>query len=654
MEGEARVGVYICHCGMNIAGVVDVEEVAKYVGDLPGVATAKHYVYICSQPGQALIKEDIKKLNLNRVVVASCSPRMHEPTFRKVLEEAGLNPFLFEMANIREHVSWAHMRMVEKATGKAKDLIRMAVARAKLLEPVSRVEVGVVGRGLVVGAGVAGLTAALDLADRGFEVYLVEREPYIGGHLALLNKLYWGSDASNLLASLIQRLSHTNLKVLVNSDVVEVGGYVGNFKVKIVQRPRYVDERCNLCGRCEEVCPVSILNPLNLGLDGRKAIYLPLPNSYPARYVIDKEACNNCGKCLKACSVGAINLNDKPVEISLDIGTIIASTGFEPYKPNGEFGYRIHKDVITQLALERILSRYGPTKGALLKPSDGKEPSSVAFILCVGSRQEAASNRRGRQVNTYCSRFCCSSALKNASIIKEQYPEIDVYVIYRDIRTFGRGHENLYRRCRELGVNFIRYGAKEPPNVEGVEGKLIVKVKDRLFNVMMEVFADLVVLVEGVAPRKDVVELQSKLNITRTPDGFFQEAHPKMNPLNTFSDGIFIAGACQGPKDVEDAVTQASGAAAKASIYLSQGKILLDLATAIVDEKACSGCGKCIDICPYKAISLEEVKGSAMVVEAKCKACGSCSSTCPTGAMQIRHYKDDQVMAMIEALTPAG
>lgn len=638
---------------MNIAGIVNVEEVAKYVGGLPDVVTTKHYVYMCSQPGQALIKDDIKKLNLNRVVVASCSPRMHEPTFRKALEEAGVNPFFFEMANIREHVSWAHINEPERATEKAKDLIRMAIARACLLEPVSKMEVKVTERALVIGAGVAGITAACDLAHMGFEVYLVEKEPYVGGHLALLNQLCWGREASDIIASLTQRLSHPKIKLLVNSEVVELSGYIGNFEAKIVQRPRYVDGNCDLCGKCEEVCPIAIPNRLNFCLDKRKAIYLPLPNCYPPRYVVDKGNCNSCGECLKACENRAINLSDKPTEVDLDVGMIVVTTGFELYKPDGEFGYGRYKDVVTQLTLERILSKNGPTEGRLVRRSDGKTPESIAFIMCVGSRQENGNGQSGKPVNAYCSRYCCSSTLKNALLIKERSPESEVYVIYRDIRTFERGNEELYRKCRESGITFIRFKQDEPPEVEKTyNNQLAVMVKDYLFRVKMEILVDLVVLVEGMIPREDADEVRSRLSITRSADGFFQEAHAKMNPLNTFTEGIFIGGACQGPKDVEDTVLQASGAAAKAAIFLSQGKVVLDLVTATVDEDICTGCAKCVNVCPYKAIELDEAEELVRVIEAKCKGCGSCSATCPVGAVQVRHFMDEQILAMVENLLP--
>jgi len=652
-EGEGpRIGVYICHCGVNIAATVNVEEVAEAAGRLPDVLAARHYVYMCSQPGQALIKEDIRNLRLNRVIVASCSPRMHEPTFRRALEEAGINPFYFEMANIREQVSWAHMKEPERATEKAKDLIRMAVGRARLLEPVSRMEVGVEERALVVGAGVAGITAALDLAHAGFQVYLVEKEPYVGGHLALLNKLYWGGNAPEVLTSLTRQLSNPRIEVLTNSEVVEVGGHLGNFDVRVARRPRYVDERCNVCGKCAEVCPVSVPDGVNLGLSRRKAIYLPIPNCQPARYVLDRESCTGCGECLKACPVGAINLEEEPPEVSLNVGMVVVASGFEPYKPNGEYGYGGHRDVVTQLALERILSPHGPSGGELTRPSDGETPRSVAFIMCVGSRQEG-DGQGEKPVNAYCSRFCCSSALKNASLIRERYPGTEVYVLYRDIRTFGRRQEEIYRRSRGLGVNFIRYRPGDPPRVKKAKGgRLTVTVNDLLLKVEVEILADLVVLVEGMIPRADMAELQSVLSLTRSPDGFFQEAHPKMNPLDTFTDGVFIGGTAQGPKDIIDTVSQASGAASKAAILLRQGKILLDLTTAVVDEEACTGCGKCGHVCPYKAIALDEEEGVAKVVDVKCKGCGSCSATCPVGAVQVRHHRDAQYLPMIEGLFP--
>jgi heterodisulfide reductase subunit A len=651
---EPRVGVYVCHCGANIAGVVNVEEVSKYVENLPNVVTAKNYVYMCSQPGQGLIKKDIEELDINRVIVASCSPRMHEPTYQKAIEEAGINPFFFEMANIREHVSWAHINEPERATEKAKDLIRMAIARASLLEPISKMEVNVTEKALVIGAGVAGITAACDLARMGFEVYLVEKEAHVGGHLASLNKLSWDREASEILDSLTQKLSTPKINLLYNSEVAELSGYIGNFKAKIIQKPRYVNGKCDICGKCEEVCPVTQPNRLNSNLDQRKAIYLPLPNCYPPLYLVDKENCTDCGECLKVCENGAINFNDEPVEVDVDVGMVIVTTGFEPYTPDGEFGYGKFKDVITQLTLERILSENGPSNGRLIRPSNGTAPKSTAFIMCVGSRQENGSEQSGSPTNPYCSRYCCSTTLKNALILKERYPESEVYVIYRDIRTFERGNEELYRKCRGSGVTFIRYKQEIPPTVEKTDNdQLTINVKDYLFGVNLEITTDLIVLVEGMVSRAEADEVRGKLSITRSADGFFQEAHAKMNPLNTFAEGIFIGGACQGPKDIEDTVLQASGAAAKAAIFLCQGKVILDLVTATVDEENCTACAKCINVCPYKAIELDESEEHVQVIDVKCKGCGSCSATCPIGAIQVSHFKDEQILAMVETLVPS-
>lgn len=651
-KNEPRVGVYICHCGSNIAGTVDCAGVAEFASTLPGVVSAKHYAYMCSEPGQALIKEDIKKIGVNRVVVASCSPRMHEPTYRKVLEECGLSPFYFEMANIREHVSCAHMHEKEKATEKAKDLVKMAVARAKLLEAISRMEVKVTSSAVVLGGGIAGITATLDLLAQGFKVCLVEREPYLGGNASLLNKLYWGGDATSVFKNYYQKLENPNVTVLTNAEITEhVEGYIGNFNVKIDQKPICVNEKCNSCGKCSEVCPVSVPNAANFGLDQRKAIYKPFKISYPDKYYLDTQVCTKCGKCVEACPQKAINLNGLPSEFEVVTGTIIVTTGFEPYNPEGEYGFGESRDVITQLQLERLLNPEGPTQGRLVRPSNGMVPKSVTFIMCVGSRQTPTHKLSDKKPdNLYCSRYCCSSALKNAIIVKEQLPETEVYVLYRDIRTFGREQEKIYRRARELGANFLRFKPEDVPKVSVQDGVLRVVVNETLFNRRIGVNSDLVVLVEGMVPRHDVAELNATLSITRSPDGFFQEAHPKMNPLDTFSDGIFIGGTAQGPKDIIDTISQASGAAAKAAIPLSRGKVLIDLVTATVDENLCVGCSRCVDVCPYHALTSKPETGLVEVTEVKCKGCGSCAATCPVGAMQLRHCKDSQIYAMVESL----
>lgn len=649
---EPKVGVYICHCGSNIAGVVDCASVAEYAATIPGVVSSRHYAYMCSEPGQALIKEDIKKLGVNRVVVASCTPRMHEPTYRKVLEECGVNPFFFEMANIREHVSWAHQNQKAEATEKAKDLVKMAVARAKKLEAVSKMEVGVIPNAVVLGGGIGGITTTLDLAAMGFKVTLVEREPYLGGNTAMLNKLYWGGEVSNTLKSYYEKLAASStVTILTGAEVAEhIEGYIGNFTLSINQKPKFVDEKCNNCGKCIEVCPVSMPNNFNYGLDQRKAIYKPFKVTYPDRYAIDEKACTKCGKCAEVCPQKAVNLDAKPMDLKIPTGTVIVATGFEPYVPEGEFGFGKSKDVITTLQLERMLNPDGPTKGKLLRPSNGTAPKSVTFIMCVGSRQEKAHMPAAKTtINPYCSRYCCASALKNAILIKEQLPETEVYVMYRDIRTFGRQQEEIYRKARQLGIGFLRYKLDEQPEVT-TNGNAHVLVKDTLFGNKIDVESDMVILTEAMVPRHDVVELNAKLSITRSPDGFFQEQHPKMNPLDTFADGIFMGGTAQGPKDIIDTISQSSGAAAKASIPLSNGKVRMDLMTSVVDKDTCIGCGRCVDVCPYKALTLNPETKVVDVTEVKCKGCGSCAATCPTGAAQLRHYKDGQIYAMVESL----
>jgi len=656
---EPRIGVYICHCGTNIAGVVNVEGVTKYVATLPNVVIAKNYLYMCSAPAQDMIKEDIKEHKLNRVIVASCSPRMHEPTFRRVCEEGGLNPYLFEMANIREQCSWVHSREPEKATEKAKDLIRMSVARAGLLETLQKKEVGVTMRALVIGGGISGLRAALDLAWRGFEVYLVEKAPSIGGRMAQLNELYpTGEHAVDVLEPVMDDVaSHPKIKLFTNSEIEAIDGFIGNFKVKIVVKPRYVTHECDACGECVKECPVTLSDDFNFGLSERKAIYLPYLDAVPRTYVIDDKSCDKCGKCAKACNRGAIDLEEKPMRMGVDVGVIIVATGHDLYEPlRGEYGYRTYKNVITLPQLERLLNENGPTNGQLLP--NGTTPKSVVFISCVGSRQEPGiyqSIEEGQQLNRYCSRVCCTAALNNALMIKERYPNVRVFYLYRDIRTFGRGQEDYYRKASESQVLFMNYRPEEPPSVSSSQDGLIVTVRDVLTeNEMLDIPADLVVLNVGMVPRADASDVQTKLKIARSVDGFFQEAHAKLRPLDTPLDGIYLAGTAQGPKDITDSSAMGSAAAAKAAIPLARGKVEVEPIVAVVDEELCKGCARCEEVCEYDAIKVEEVQPFvkvpmlvARVTEAQCKGCGSCVVACPTEAIIMKHFTSKQIDAMI-------
>jgi len=657
-RGGPRIGVYVCHCGTNIAGVVDVGDVAKYAAALPNIVVAKDYLYMCSAPAQAMIKDDIEKHQLNRVVVASCSPRMHELTFRKVCEESGLNPYLFEMANIREQCSWVHSDQPEKATKKAKDLVRMSVDRARLLEPLEKREMGVVVRALVLGAGVAGMRAALDLAQRGFEVYLVEKSPSIGGHTAQLHLLCpTGEHALEVLRPLMKEVvSNPKIKLFANSEVSAVDGFIGNFRVGIRVNPRYVTEECDSCTRCEAVCPIEVPDEFDYGLKKRKAIYMLFADALPRIYVIDKKNCNKCGECAKICPKSAINLEEQPLHIEADIGTIIVATGHDLYEPpEGEYGYKVHDNVVTQPQLERLLDKNGPTDGQLI--FNGLVPKRVIFISCVGSRQEPGIYKplkEDQKLNRYCSRVCCTVSLKNAIEIKERYPESQVFYLYRDIRSFGRGHEEYYRKAGQLGVVFIRYTPEEPPVVSNSPKGTTVTVYDILSGEPLTISADLAVLNVGIVPREDSHDVQSKLKIPMGVDGFFQEAHAKLRPLDAPFDGIYLAGTAQGPKDITDSSTMGSAAAAKAAIPLARGKVEVEPIVAVADEELCKGCGRCEEVCEYDAIKVETQQPFvkfptliARVTEAQCKGCGSCSVVCPVGAITMKHFTSKQIEAMV-------
>jgi len=662
-EEEPRIGVYICHCGVNIAAAVNVEEVAKYVEKLPNVVVAKHYVYVCSSPGQSMIKDDIKEHKLNRVIVASCSPTMHEPTFRRVVAEAGLNPYLFEMANIREQCSWVHPKEPEKATEKAKDLIRMAVAKSRLLERLFPKEAGVTLRALIIGAGISGMRSALDLADRGFEVYLIEKAPSIGGRMAQLNELYPTSEyALDVLKPVMDAVtSHPKIKLFTNSELEALNGFIGNFKAKIAVKPRYVTAECNVCGKCEAVCPIEVSNDFDFGLSKRKAIYLPYIAAVPRMYAIDYENCNKCGKCIEACERGAIDLKEQPMKMEVDVGTVIVAAGHDIYEPpKGEYGYKVYNNVITLHQLERLLDENGPTKGQL--QFNGSTPKSVVFISCVGSRQEPGIYQpieKDQQLNRYCSRVCCTATFQNALTIKKKYPDARVFYLYRDIRSFGKGHEEYYRKASESGVIFLKYEPEAPPVVSSDQKGLVVTVEDVLTNnETIAIPADLVVLNVGMIPRKDASDIQSKLRISRGADGFFQEAHAKLRPLDTPLDGIYLAGTTQAPKDITESAAMGSAAAAKAAIPLARGKVEVEPTVASVNEDICKGCGRCEEVCEYGAIKVEEAGPFdrvpmlvAKVTEAQCKGCGSCSVVCPNGAITMKHFTKEQIKAMVAAAT---
>jgi len=649
----AKVGVYVCHCGINISATVDVEAVRDFAATLPHVTVARDYQYMCSDPGQALIKEDIQSQDLDRVVVAACSPRMHELTFRATIQEAGENPYHLEVANIREQISWVHHDQAA-GTEKAKQLIAAAVNKAVLLEALAEREVAVTPAALVIGGGIAGMSAALDIADAGFKTYLVEREPSIGGRMAQLHTTFPdGDDAGEMLAGVMARVDeHPDIVLLTNTQADEVSGYVGNFEATVTQHPRYVNaDRCTACGACAPACVLAgqIADPHNLGLSRRGAIYQPFPGAVPSTYVVDAGHClyvrdGVCGDapaCALACPEEAVDFGQKPVTARLNVGAIVVATGYDLFDPRlePELAYGIYPNVITGLEFERLADPDGPTGGAVR--INGQEPQDVVFIQCVGSRY--------KEHLSYCSRICCMYTAKQAHLVRQALPEANVTVFYMDVRAFGKGFEEYYDQVRAEGVHYCRGNPSEIYR-DRKSGKLIVRAEDTLIGQAVAVPADLVVLATGVKAREDANEIAGLLKLARSADGFFAEAHPKLRPVDTTSDGVFLAGTCQAPKDIPDTISQAKAAASSALIPLSRGTVQIEAITSIVDEELCAGCRLCEHQCPYGALAIHPWKHVMTVNAALCKGCGACSMACPSGAISLQHFTADQTLAMIEAL----
>jgi heterodisulfide reductase subunit A len=645
-----RIGVFVCHCGLNIAGVIDIKAVVDYAKTLPNVVYVKDNRYTCADPGQDEIRKGIKEHKLNRVVVAACSPRLHEPTFRKTVSEAGLNPYYFEMANIREFSSWCHPSTPKEATEKAKEIVKMAVAKARLLHPLKTIEVPVTNKALVIGGGIAGINAALDLAEMGFKVYLLEKTESIGGHMAQLDKTFPTLDCSICIEGpkMVDANRHPNIEIISYADLVSVSGYVGNFKVKIRKNPRYVIAgNCTGCGECKDVCPIEYPNEWDMNLGVRKAISVPFDQAVPLIYTINKDYCIECYKCVDACGARqAIDFEQKPEEIEIEVGAIIVATGFDIYLPydNSLYGYGKYDNVITALEFERLILAAGPTGGKVIRPSDGKKPHTVAFIQCVGSRD----------VNKYeyCSGFCCMYALKNSILLKEKYKDdVEVHILFMDMRTHFKGYEEFYRRARELGINFFR--GRVSHIMENPENKnLIIRAEEITLGEPIELEVEMVVLSTAAIPKKDAGDVARILSVTRGTDGFFMESHPKLKPVDTAVDGIFLAGACQGPKDIPYSVAQGSAAAARAATILSKPTWKIEPIIAVVDATKCRNvtvtCGICAQRCPYGAIKAPE-KQPAQVTAAMCHGCGTCVAECPADAITQMHFTDAQIMAQIRA-----
>lgn len=652
MSDEPRIGVYICHCGSNIAGTVDVKDVADFARRLNAVIVSRDYSFMCSNPGQELMRKDINDLGLNRIVVAACSPTMHEPTFRRVCQEAGINQYLFQMANIREQCSWV-TEDKQLATEKAKVLISAAVNRVYYQKPLVTRRVAINPNTLIVGGGIAGIEAALKIADSEHKVYLVEKEPCIGGHMAQFDKTFPTLDcaACILTPKMTSVGQHPYIELLTYSEIVEFSGYVGNFKVKIRKKPRYVDEdKCTGCGICWQKCPGKTSSEFDEGLNQRKAIYVPFPQAVPNVPVIDEANCiyfqkDTCQVCEKFCEAGAINFEQKEQFLEVDVGIVIVATGYDYFNPSivSQYGYGRYDNVITSLQFERLANAVGPTEGKLLL-KNGREPESVAIVHCVGSRDQ--------NYHEYCSQVCCMYALKYAHLIREKTSAV-VYQMYIDMRCVGKGYEEFYQRLSDEGVNFIRGKVSEVTDQatnKEEEGKLIVSCADTLVGSMVRIPVDMVILCSAMESRSDADKIAKLFTISRSADDFFLERHPKLDPIGTTTDGIFIAGCCQGPKDIPSTVAQAQAAAAGALSLLSKDSIEIEAVTAVIDEKTCSGCRLCELICPYGAISFVEERQVCQVSDAPCKGCGACVGGCPSDSISLNNFTNEQIVAEMEGM----
>jgi len=649
-----RIGVVVCHCGINIAGVVKIPEVLEAIKTLPGVAAVRDHMYCCSDPGQNLIKEVTKKEKLDAVVVACCSPTLHEPTFRKAVKSVGLNPYVCEIANVREQCSWVTPDR-DEATRKAIRIIKTQIARARWDQPLEPIDVPVTRRAMVVGGGVAGIQAALDVANAGYEVVLVEKDPSIGGHMAQLSETFPTLDCSQciLTPKMVEAYQHPKIKLLTYSEVVDVSGYVGNFKVKVRRKPAYIDwDVCNGCGQCLVKCPGRRESEFDRGMTKRKAVYRPFPQAVPNQPVIDASICvhfktGRCSICAEVCPLKAIRYDQKESFVEESVGAIVVATGFEllDLKDYSSFGVGTTPDVIDGLQFERILSASGPTSGEVKRPSDGKVPKRVVFVQCAGSRD--AENGK-----PYCSKICCMYTAKHAMLYMHRVHDGDAIVFYIDVRTGGKGFEEFYKRATDEGVLYVR-GKVSKIYRQG--DKVIVWGADTLTGQKVQVEADLVVLANAMVPSPESAELAGVLKAQRDEHGFFNEAHPKLRPVETLTAGYFLAGAGQGPKDIPEAVAQASGAACKVIGLFSNQTLSHEPPIAGVNEDICSGCGVCVDVCPYGARELVEkdVKGAKKKVvkvnEVLCEACGACSSACPVGACPQRNLGDEQIQEMVKA-----
>jgi heterodisulfide reductase subunit A len=660
LPGEAppeRVGVYVCHCGTNIAGVVDVASVRDWAAgrlERRGVVIARDYKFMCSSLGQELIEKDIKDLGLTRVVVAACSPHLHEKTFQTACRRAGLNPYLCELASIREQVSWVHTDK-DAATAKAKAVVSGAVERVVRNQPLEPLRVPIHPATLVVGGGIAGIQAALELAEGGCQVYLVEREPSIGGHMAQFDKTFPTLDcaACILTPRMVEAGTHPNIKLMTWSEVVSVKGYVGNFVVTIRQKARSVKtELCTGCGICQEKCPKKVVDEVyEAGLGYRKAVYTPFPQAVPKYPVIDRPNCTfflkgTCRACEKLCPTGAIDFDQKDELLTVEVGNIILATGYDLFDARRvpQYGYGRLANVFTSLEFERLTNAAGPTNGAIVLRDGATAPKAVGIIHCVGSRD--------RNYNNYCSAICCMQSLKFAHLVRERTGAV-VYNFYIDMRTPAKAYDEFYQRVMEEGTLFVRGRVAEVTDaarLPGEEGKLIIQVEDTLVGRQRRIPVDMVILSAGMEPRRDAKATAKQFGISCSADGWYTEKHPKLDPVATMTEGVYIAGCVTGPKDIPNTVVQGAAAAARVLDKIQQKEIALEPVRASINESQCSGCRICNNLCPFNAILFHEDRMVSEINPALCQGCGTCVAACPAGAISGTGFSNEQILSQIEGL----
>ena len=644
-----RIGVFVCHCGLNIASSVDVNKVVEEIKTYPGVAHAEHYIYMCSDPGQDKIRKAIEEKKLDAVVNCNCSPSLHENTFRGVASSEGINPYHCEIANIREWCSWPHANSPEEATQKALLIIRTTIERLRRNEALTPMVVPLTKKVAVIGGGIAGMQAALDIAQSGYQVYLVEKEPSLGGHAVQLSGMVLTLDSASCSISpmIHEVINHPLIEVYNYSEVEEVEGYVGSFTVKLRRKATSVNSKlCDSCGLCEKKCPQTVPSEFNCHLNSRKAVYRSYPDAVPNQFVIDRNTCLNfngdeCQVCKEVCPHGAIDYTQEDVLEEVKVGAIVVATGYNLYPKEEIEEYENDADVLDGLQFERLLSSGGQTGGLIRRPSDGKVPKEVVFVQCVGSRDP-------ENHKPYCSRVCCMYTAKQAILYKRAVPEGQAYIFYIDIRATGKGCEEFVQEgVEEEGLLYLR-GRVSRIFRDGE--KLAVWGVDTLSNKQIEINSDMVVLSMAVVGHEGNRELGKKLNIITDTHCFASEAHPKLGPVETLTAGIYLCGNAQAPKDIPDTLAQASGAASKILSLFSRKELLHEPQVSCVDQEVCSGCGYCESICAYQAVEVDPKKRVAVVNEAVCESCGACAATCPSGAIQLKNFDRKQVMNMIDQI----